>query len=223
MDYGKLSDSPLFKGLTSREIETILSAVPHRIKKFYANSVISQCGETVNSLMVVISGVVKGEMVDYAGRVIKIEDIPAPGALASAFMFGSRNRFPVNVIATSDGEMLLIEKTEFLKLLMNNNAILVNFLDMISNRSQFLSEKIKFLNFKTIKGKLAYYILQKAGKDKLSVKLGLTQNDLADFFGVTRPSVSRALGELEEEGYIEANGKNIKIVDREGLSDLTLD
>ncbi|MCE5345895.1 MAG: Crp/Fnr family transcriptional regulator [Bacteroidales bacterium] len=223
MDYGKLSDSPLFKGLTSREIETILFAVPHRIKKFYANSVISQSGETVNSLMVVISGVVKGEMVDYAGRIIKIEDIPAPGALASAFMFGSRNRFPVNVIATSDGEMLLIEKTEFLKLLMSNHAILVNFLDMISNRSQFLSEKIKFLNFKTIKGKLAYYILQKAGKDKLSVRLELTQNDLADFFGVTRPSVSRALGELEEEGYIEANGKNIKIVDREGLSDLTLD
>ncbi|MCX6329248.1 MAG: hypothetical protein NTZ85_07005 [Bacteroidia bacterium] len=28
----------------------------------------------------------------------EIEDIPAPGALASAFMFGNRNRFPVNVI-----------------------------------------------------------------------------------------------------------------------------
>ena len=74
---------------------------------------ISQSGEPVNSLMVVIKGVVKGEMVDYAGRVIKIEDIPAPGALASAFMFGNRNRFPVNVIAVSDGELLLIEKSGF--------------------------------------------------------------------------------------------------------------
>ncbi len=35
--------------------------------------------------------------------------------------------------------------------MMKNNIILVNFLDMISNRSQFLSEKIKFLTFKTIK------------------------------------------------------------------------
>ena len=82
---------------------------------------------------------------------------------------------------------------------------------MISNRSQFLSEKIKFLNFKTIKGKLAHYILQKAGKDRLTVMLDMTQNDLADFFGVARPSVARALGDLEEEGYIEARGKNIKI------------
>lgn len=223
MDYSLLSNTPLFRGLTTGEIDTILSVVPYRTKKFQAGSLISQSGEPVNSLIVVISGVVKGEMVDYAGRVIKIEDIPAPGALASAFMFGNRNRFPVNVIAVSDGELLLIEKPDFLKLLMRNDIILVNFLDMISNRSQFLSEKIKFLNFKTIKGKLAHYILQKAGKEKASILLDMTQNELADFFGVARPSVARALGELEEEGYLEAKGKNIKIIDKEGLADLAID
>jgi CRP-like cAMP-binding protein len=223
MDYSLISDAPLFKGLTAVDIEAILSEVPFRIKKFHAGSLISQSGEPVNALMIVITGVVKGEMVDYAGRVIKIEDIPAPGALAPAFMFGNRNRFPVNVIAVSDGELLLIEKADFLNLLMRNNTILINFLDMISNRSQFLSEKIKFLNFKTIKGKLAYYILQKAGKERTSVILDMTQNELADFFGVARPSVGRAIGELEEECYIEAHGKNIKIIDKDGLADLTFD
>jgi CRP/FNR family transcriptional regulator, dissimilatory nitrate respiration regulator len=223
MDYSLLLNAPLFKGLSEGEFETIISGVPHRIRKFHAGLLISQSGEPVNSLIIVISGVVKGEMVDYAGRVIKIEDIPAPGALASAFMFGSRNRFPVNVIGVSDGELLLIEKPDFLKLLMCNDFLLVNFLDMISNRSQFLSEKIKFLNFKTIKGKLAHYILQKAGKEKSSVMLDMTQNDLADYFGVARPSVGRALGDMEEEGLIEAKGKAIRIFDKEGLADLTID
>jgi CRP-like cAMP-binding protein len=223
MDYSLLSNAPIFKGISPGEIEKILRSVRNRVKKFQSGSIISQSGELVNSLMVVIKGVVKGEMVDYAGRVIKIEDIPAPGTLASAFMFGSRNRFPVNVIAVSDGELLLIEKSDFLKLLMNNDIILVNFLDMISNRSQFLSEKIKFLNFKTIKGKLAQYILQKAGKDQITVNLGMTQSDLAEFFGVTRPSVSRALGDMEEDGYLEAKGKIIKIFDKKGLADLTID
>ena len=223
MDYTLLSEAPLFKGMTAINIEAILSEIPVRIKKFHKGALISQSGEPVNSLMIVITGTVKGEMVDYAGRVIKIEDIPAPGAIASAFIFGSRNRFPVNVIAISDGELLLIEKQYFLELLMRNDIILVNFLDMISNRSQFLSEKIKFLNFKTIKGKLAYYLLQKAGKERSSVVLEMTQNELADFFGVARPSVGRVLGELEEEGYIEAKGKNIKIIDKEGLADLIID
>ena len=84
---------------------------------------------------------------------------------------------------------------------------------MVSNRSQFLSEKIKFLNFKTIKAKLAQFILQKTGKHKSSIVLEMTQNDLADFFGVTRPSVARALGEMEQEGVIEARGKNINVLD----------
>jgi CRP-like cAMP-binding protein len=223
MDYSVLSVTHLFKGLTAADIEAILTNVPYRIKKFQAGSLIAQSGDPVNSLMVVTFGIVKGEMVDYSGRVIKIEEIPAPGALASAFMFGSRNRFPVNVIAVSDGELFMIEKQGFLKLLMRNDVILVNFLDMISDRSQFLSEKIKFLNFKTIKGKLAHFILQRAGKERSSVNLEMTQNDLADFFGVARPSVGRALGELEEEGYIEARGKKILILDKEGLSDLTSD
>lgn len=223
MDYSLLVNSPLFKSLNAIEIETILSGVPHRIKKFHSGLLISQSGDPVNSLQIVISGTVKGEMVDYAGRTIKIEDIPAPGALASAFMFGNRNRFPVNVIAITEGELLLIEKPDFLKLIMMSDVLLINFLDMISNRSQFLSEKIKFLNFKTIKGKLAHFILQKAGKELTTITFDMTQNDLADFFGVARPSVGRAIKELEEENYLEAKGKKIKILDKEGLARLTID
>lgn len=218
-----MSNAPLFKGISPAEIQKILDNVPHNVKKFQSGSMICLSGEQVNSLMVVINGKVKGEMADYAGRVIKIEDIPAPGALAPAFVFGNRNRFPVNVIAVSPVELLLIGKVDFLNLLMKNGIILVNFLDMISTRSQFLSEKIKFLNFKTIKGKLAHFILQKAGTDQMSVTLGMTQNELADFFGVARPSVARALHDLEVEGYIEAKSKNIKIIDKEGLADLTID
>lgn len=221
MEQSVLTSSPLFKGLNINEIDLLLTEVPHRLKKFRSGSVVSQSGDPVSSLMIVVSGIVKGEMTDYAGKVIKIEDIPAPGALASAFLFGSSNKFPVNVICVSDAEILIIDKTDFLKLLIKNDRILVNFLNMISNRSQFLSEKIKFLNFKTIRGKLAQYILQKAGTEKNIIYLDVTQNDLADFFGVARPSVARALGELEEEGLIEAKGKSIRVLNKKGLTELT--
>jgi len=223
MDYSLLLKAPLFRGLSVEEIERTLAVVSYRTRKFKSGTLIVQSGEQVDSLMIVIKGIVKGEMTDYAGRVIKIEDIPAPGALAPAFLFGSKNRYPVNIMVVSDAEILLIGKFEFLKMLKRSDRILVNFLDMISNRSQFLSEKIKFLNFKTIKGKLAQFILQRAGADKKEIILEITQNDLADFFGVARPSVARALGEIEDEGLIEARGKKIKILDKAGLAKLTAD
>ncbi len=223
MDYSLLSDSPLFKGLTTGEIDSILSGIQHRIRSFQSGTLIAQSGETVRSLMIVVTGIVKGEMVDYSGRVIKIEDIPAPGALAPAFLFGNRNKYPVNVMAVSDAEILIIEKGEFLKILMGNDKVLVNFLDIISNRSQFLSEKIKFLNFKTIKSKLAQYILQLARGKKGTVRFDRTQSDMADFFGVARPSIARALGDLEHEGIIMSQGKNVSVLDVAKLKELTRD
>ncbi len=186
-----------------------------------AGSLIAQSDEQVNSFMLVIEGVAKGEMVDYTGRVIKIEDIPAPHTLASAFLFGNRKRFPVNVAAVSDTTLMIIGKDDFLKLLIKNERILVNFLDMISNRSQFLSEKIKFLNFKTIREKLAQFILQKTSIEKSSFRLGMNQADLAEYFGVARPSLARALKELEDDGMIEARGKEIRVLDRKRLAEMT--
>jgi CRP-like cAMP-binding protein len=223
MDIEVLLKAPLFRGFNNEEIKNLLNNLPHRIRNYKTGELIARSGEPVERLMVVTNGTVKGEMVDYSGRVIKIEDIPAPEALASAFMFGNKNRFPVNVIAMNDTELLVVEKPDFLKLLMINDKMLINFLDMISNRSQFLSEKIKFLNFKTIRGKLAHYILQKAGKGSTIVSMDMTQNGLADFFGVARPSVARALGELEDEGYLRADRKIITILDKEGLGEMTVD
>lgn len=221
MDYSLLSRCPMFRGMAPAEIEKSLYGVPRQIRKFREGTLIFQSGEQVSSLAIVLSGTVKGEMTDYTGRVIKIEDIPAPGAIAPAFIFGSKNRFPVNVISISSTELMTIEKQAFLAFLKDNDRILVNFLDMISNRSQFLSEKIKFLNFKTIKSKLAQYILDLPETGKNEVRLDRTQNDLADYFGVARPSVGRALGDMEEMGIILTSGKSIIIYDRKGLAALT--
>jgi len=217
MDYSILQNSPLFKLFNAGEIDNIMHDLPHQIKSYREGAMITLTGETVTSLMLVIKGIVKGEMVDFTGKVIKIEDIPAPGALAAAFIFGSKNRYPVNVISVTYSELLIISKYDFQELLKKNDRILVNFLDMISNRSQFLSEKIKFLNLKTIKGKLAQLILQRAGEDKKIIVMEMTHNEIADYFGVARPSVSRALGELEEEELIEVNAKVIRILDKDNI------
>lgn len=221
MDYSVLLGAPLFKGMMLAEVMSVMAATPYRIRNYKSGTIISHSGDSVNFFMMVIAGSVKGEMIDYSGRVIKIEDITASGALASAFIFGTNNRFPVNVLATEDTQLLIIEKPDFLRFLKTSDKILVNFLDIISNRSQFLSEKIRFLSFKTIRVKLAQYILQIAGSDKSEIILPLTQNELAEYFGVARPSIARVIGELEDEGVLFTRGKYLKILDRQKLTEIT--
>jgi len=179
--------------------------------------VIALSGDEVTSLQIVAKGLVKGEMVDYSGRVLKIEDIAAPRALAPAFLFGSDNRYPVNVTAVTESILLIIGKRDFVSLLCCNETILTNYLDMISSRSQFLSERIRFITFRTIKGKLANYLLEHTTVENPYIRLNLTQQELSDFFGVARPSLARAIREMEEGGVIESSGKEFRVTDRPTL------
>ena len=220
-DYmlGTLSDCSLFKGMSAQEISAALSGSSGRIRTFPRDTLIAQAGEEVLHLQIVLEGSVKGEMIDYTGKVIKIEDIVPPRPLAPAFLFGSQNRYPVNITAAGDVKMLSIPREKFLELLQNSKSVLVNFVDIVSNRGQFLSSKIKFLSFTTIKGKLAQYLLDLSRKSgSLKFSLPSSQAQLSELFGVARPSIGRAVSELNHDGIIRTEGREVTILDHSKLS-----
>jgi CRP/FNR family transcriptional regulator, dissimilatory nitrate respiration regulator len=85
MNYELLSHSPIFKGLDAATTEMILGKINYRIRKYPVGSVIAISGEEITSLHIVLAGMVKGEMVDYEGRTLKIEDIGAPRGSCTGF------------------------------------------------------------------------------------------------------------------------------------------
>ncbi len=217
MIYAKLSNCPLFKGLVSDDIKNMFSNVPFQIKNFPVNTLIASRDEECQNLIIILNGSVRGEMLDYSGKILKVEDIFAPRPVAAAFLFGNNNRYPVDVISNADVSVLILSKESVLQLFQRSNVFLKNYLNSISNRAQFLSRRIWFLSFKTIKGKLSQYMLNLVKEDQMRIELPLTQKELAEFFGVARPSLARALGELEKEEIIEVNRRVIQIKDKQRL------
>jgi CRP/FNR family transcriptional regulator, dissimilatory nitrate respiration regulator len=217
MDDNLLSCS-LFKGLNCNSLNDLLEGIKYFEKKFGKDEIIANAEAEVRSLMILTSGAVRGEMADYSGKTVKIEDIESPNLLAPAFLFGKNNKYPVSIIANNEVSVLSIPKQDFVKLLQKNESILNNYLDNISSRAQFLSGKLRFLAFQTIKGKLAHYFLQilnQSGKDEFL--LPKSQSQLAEMFGVARPSLSRAIRELDNDGIIQASGKRVLIKDKDKL------
>ncbi len=209
----------LFKGLSEVQINELLFSIDYKEKTYSKGELIVQSNTEVRSLLIVVDGCVRGEMVDFSGKTIKIEDIESPRMLAPAFLFGKNNHYPVDIVANEECVVLAIPKDSFLQLLQNNVKVLSNYLNSISNRAQFLSNKIKFLSFQTIKGKIAHYLLQmmkQTGSDSFVLKK--SQNELSEMFGVARPSLSRAIRELDSEGLIKAEGKSICILNKMKLS-----
>nr|WP_320023721.1 Crp/Fnr family transcriptional regulator [uncultured Draconibacterium sp.] len=220
IDYSILVKSPLFYGIPDEECRALFSKIHYQVRKFEEDAIVVQGGEEVTNLFVVLSGSVRGEMIDYSGKTVKIEDIEAPRPLAAAFLFGKENKFPVTVTANKKAELLAIPVVEFLRLLQMNTRLLRNYLNSISTRAQFLSQKLHFLSFKTIKEKVAHFLLQQAGDRFHSFELKNTQQQLAEMFGVTRPSLARVLGEMQNESLIKIEKKTVTLLDKQGLNKL---
>ena len=115
LNYELLSLCPVFKGIGENETEQLLNKINFQIKKFRKGEIVAISGQPVNHLYIILSGSVKGEMIDYSGKTIKIEDIEAPKPLATAFLFGKENTFPVTVTANNSVSILIIPVSEFLR------------------------------------------------------------------------------------------------------------
>ncbi|MFA6128638.1 MAG: Crp/Fnr family transcriptional regulator [Bacteroidales bacterium] len=211
------SQCPILKGVSPDLLLSLFEKLQFQVKSFDRDEVLAMQGEEVNRLMILLKGSARGEMTDFLGHIIKIEDVAAPKPLAGAFLFGHENRFPVDVVANESVKVLVIYRSEFLKLLRMNETIQMNYLNLVGSKAQFLSKKIKFLSFKTIKGKIAHYLISLGQDNDDYMKIPASQQELADLFGVARPSVARALGELEDEGMISAQCRRVKILNKPGL------
>jgi len=216
-----LTSCSLFKGLNANDLNGLFVDIPFQEKKYNKDEIIVHAETEVKTLLILVEGTVRGEMMDFSGKTVKIEDIESPNLLAPAFLFGKNNKFPVTIIANVKVSVLNIQKHDFVKMLQKSEIVLNNFLDNISSRAQFLSAKLRFLAFQTIKGKIAHYMLEiskKTGTNEIT--LPKSQSQLAEMFGVARPSLGRAIRELDQEGLIRANSKNIVILDKERLGKL---
>lgn len=215
-----LKASPLFSGLEIQEINSLINNCSHQIKQFSDKEVLAYSGEKVEKAMIMLEGKLQGEMVDFAGNSLKIEEIEPPQMVAAAFLFGSQSEFPVNLSALSDGKMLIIFKNDFIQLLSADQRVLKNYLNIIYGKAQFLSQKITFLSFKTIKEKIAYYLLQNYKSDNQIVIINQRQTGLAEMFGVARPSLARSIGEMESDQLIKWERNQVEIINLKSLQSL---
>ena len=209
-----LRETVVFNDLDEDTIKDILEKTKYEIKKYSLDEPIAFRGDEVKGLYIILKGTLITEMLTEEGNVIKIEELVPSDVIASAFIFGKNNSFPVDLSVKDEAEIFFVERKEFLKLLFSQEKILENFLNEISNKTQLLTSKIwNSFNNKTIKKKFCDYVKRNQKNNEFFIEnLGA----LAEFFGVERPSLSRVLSELVKDEKLERIGRNkYRILDGE--------
>ena len=213
-----LVNNPLFRGITPERLFADLEEISFHTRSYKKGEILAQQGAVCNRLVILTKGSVRGEMIDYSGRLIKVEDIAAPRAIAPLFLFGEENRYPVEVTANEPTEVIELPKSSLLRLFRKNEQFLENYMNLSANYARTLSDKLFFMSFKTIRQKLASYLLRLYKQQQQThITLDRSQQELSDYFGVSRPSLARELAHMQEDGLLIADRKHITILQKEQL------
>ncbi len=213
MKHKDFDTCPICGNLNIEDEEAFLDDLKCTIKVYPKNELIIRQGDLCDALYMLTLGSVKTEMITENGNILGIEIIQAPRPLAPAFLFSDNNHFPVDVTTLEEVEIIKIPKAEIMRLMMTNPDFMQNYLTHNANRTQFLTNRLQLLSIKTIKGKLAHFLMEQANGSSKSFIINRNQSELAEFFGVARPSLARSLSEMVHDGIISIKRKEYQILD----------
>ena len=182
------------------------------IKKYKARSVIFNEGHECSHLGIVLKGEVEISTTTFLQKEYSIKTLGPDDIFGESLLFSDGGVYFGNVISKTDSEIALIGKADLLKLLSDNPSLLEDYLRELSNSHMQLQQKIKILSQKSVAEKIMFY-LGECSKKIHSLRIPLKSKEhLAAYLNIPRPSLSRELISLKNQGMIDYDRHSITIL-----------
>jgi CRP/FNR family transcriptional regulator len=178
-------------------------------------------GNTPTGLYCVNNGKIKISQSGSEGkeqilRLAKDSDILGYRALISG------ETYSATAIAIEDSKICFIPKNFFYELIQNNSNLTLNLMKLLANELKEAETKITNLAQKPVLERVAeallmlreYYGIKESDN---SLNISITREEIANIVGTATETVIRLMSELRKEGFIELEGKKIKILKRDAL------
>lgn len=195
MDLNELKNSDFFKGLSEDDIATLLFSSPGALRKYKEGDYVARQGEVCDKIAIMTKGSVCSYMINEYGKELILGNIDSPNLLGYTYLFATENRFDVNIIAKSSCEMYFIEKERLVALMHEKPVFMQSYIRGMADRGMIVYKRLYDLNLHSLKQRLLKFY-----ESNTEIP---NQTELAKRFGVTRPSLSRALAELKRDGLIK--------------------
>jgi CRP-like cAMP-binding protein len=218
-----LMKCPLFVNIKETDYKSLLTCINSYIKSYQKNEYIFFSGDEVNYVGIVLSGSLELIKENPAG-LKHILDFLGPSNLFGEGIVCTKNRIAsVTVRSKEDTKILFIPYERIIKTCSNSCSfhfqIIKNMMMLLGEKNSGLNQKIELLMLKGMKEKLATYLLNESKKqNSQTFQIIPNRNELAEYLNVSRPSMSRELGRMKEQGIIDFYQNSFKILSLEELT-----
>ena len=220
----KLLKCVLFKDIKEEDIINLLEKTSYKVVNYNKDELIAIEGEDCHSLGIILKGKVEIQKIFPSGQVLTINNFKEGNIFGESLVFSNKHTYPATITAIEYTEIMFIEKNDIINLSMLNSKVLTNFVSVLSNRILMLNNRITNLSQDTIRKKISNFLLfeyQKQNSTYLTIPL--TRKKMAELLNVPRPSLSRELINMKDEGIICFDKNIIKILRMDLLEDCLLD
>jgi CRP-like cAMP-binding protein len=213
----------LFKGIKIDEYQYVLDCLSPVVNTYKSGSSIAIEGEYCPGTCIVLSGTVSILKSLPTGE-SNIMDVCIPGEIfGEVSAFSEHKNWPASVTAREDSEVMIIPADKFIhtcgKQCGAHTKLTENMLITLSEKVIILNKKMSYILLKSLRAKISCYLLEQfKKKDSKTFMLPFSRNELADFLNVTRPSLSRELSRMRDDGLIDFHRSAIKILNPEMLA-----
>ena len=208
----------LFFSINKEELISMLQCMNPKVESYEKGDFIAVSGDKFNGFGLVISGSVAVIKETAAGDRIIINILEAGQIFGEIAAFAGNNVWPSTVIAHTTCKVMFLTPEIILgnckKQCVSHKQLIANMLHIVSRKAFFLNQKVQYLTMKSIREKLANYFLEQYKiNEQTTFVIPLNRNELADFLNVTRPSLSREMCRMRDEGIIDFYKESVKILD----------
>jgi CRP/FNR family transcriptional regulator len=215
-----ISRVPLFEGLDPEQVRWLASIV--EVKTHAKGKIIFTEGEIAAGLYVVHTGRVKIYKLSTEGKE-QILHIFGPGEPFGEVAVFAGGQFPAYAETLGPSETLFLPRKKFVELITKDPSLAMNMLAMLSKRLKYFTQLVENLSLKEVPQRLAAYLLVLSNmKDKEeTVELDIAKGQLASLLGTIPETLSRILNKMIGQGYIEVEGRYIKLLDRQSVESIS--
>jgi CRP-like cAMP-binding protein len=209
---------PLFRHLLEQELQDImLSKITETFKR---GSIVYYEGNRMKGFYCVQSGIIKIYQTGFDGKE-QIIRFAKPGDIIGYRSVVSNEPACTTTEVIDNAVLCLIPTEILLNLVKNNGNFAVELMKLTCKELGEANSYITDIAQKTVKERLAEILLHledEFGVDSTGVlNISLTREELSNIVGTATESIIRLLSEFKTSGYIETNGRKIKILDKPGL------
>ena len=173
-----------------------------RIKTYKKNQVIFNEEEECTSIAIIIKGQISISTYTLLEKTYDIKTLNENDIFGTFLIFSSNPYYLGNVISLKDSTIAFINKNDLYTIISKNKNFYNSYMNLISKSVMKLQDKVKILSQKTIREKILFYIKNEIKRTKSKTIKINSKEELAKILNIPRPSLSRELILLKEDGYI---------------------